>query len=63
MSYSAEKINMYHAKDISMETATRDLREATENGILVKNGDGRMTVYFLRKSRRGQFNLLPCYQP
>ena len=32
-------------KDISTATASRDLKKATENGYLVKSGDGRMTSY------------------
>jgi Fic family protein len=37
-------------KIISSATATRDLKEATEKGILIKNGEGRVTVY--------QYNIL-----
>ena len=41
----ARKEYMRHFKDISTATASRDLREATEKGILNKTGDGRNTVY------------------
>ena len=36
---------MRQFKDISTATASRDLQQATEQGVLVKTGDGRMTVY------------------
>lgn len=36
---------MRHFKDISTATASRDLKEATENSILERIGDGRMTKY------------------
>lgn len=32
-------------KDISTATASRDLKQAAEKGILVKSGEGRMTEY------------------
>ena len=41
----ARKEYMRHFKNISTTTASRDLREATEKGILNKTGDGRNTVY------------------
>ena len=41
----ARREYMQHFKDISASTASRDLREATDMGILVKTGDGRNTVY------------------
>lgn len=41
----ARKEYMRHFKDISASTASRDLREATEKGILIKTGYGRNTVY------------------
>ncbi len=41
----SRKDYMRHFKDISSSTASRDLREATENSILEKKGDGRMTTY------------------
>ena len=41
----ARREYMQHFKDISASTASRDLREATDKGILVKTGDGRNTVY------------------
>ena len=41
----ARKEYMQHFKDISASTASRDLREATDMGILVKTGDGRKTMY------------------
>lgn len=41
----ARKEYMRHFKDISNATASRDLREATEKGVLDKTGDGRNTVY------------------
>lgn len=45
----SRKDYMRHFKDISSATASRDLREATENGILKKKGDGRLTSYrFIR---------------
>ena len=34
-----------HFKTISPATATRDLRQATESGVLEKFGDGRLTEY------------------
>lgn len=34
-----------HFKDISTATASRDLKQATESGMLTKIGDGRLTVY------------------
>ena len=41
----ARKEYMRHFKNISTTTASRDLREATEKGILNKTGDGRNTMY------------------
>ncbi|KAA6332506.1 Adenosine monophosphate-protein transferase SoFic [termite gut metagenome] len=41
----SRKNYMRHFKDISTATATRDLREATEKDILIKTGDGRITIY------------------
>lgn len=41
----SRKEYMRHFKDISSATASRDLREATEKGILEKKGDGRLTTY------------------
>lgn len=41
----SRKDYMRHFKDISTATATRDLREATKKNILVKTGEGRMTIY------------------
>ena len=41
----ARREYMQHFKDISASTASRDLREATDKGILVKTGDGRNTMY------------------
>lgn len=41
----SRKDYMRHFKGISSATASRDLREATENGILEKMGDGRLTTY------------------
>lgn len=41
----SRKDYMRHFKDISSATASRDLRDATENKILDKLGDGRLTVY------------------
>lgn len=41
----SRKDYMRHFKDISSATASRDLREAAENEILKKKGDGRLTVY------------------
>ena len=41
----ARREYMQHFKDISASTASRDLREATDKGILVKTGDGRKTMY------------------
>lgn len=35
-------------KDISPATASRDLKEATEKGILIKIGDKRITKYFYK---------------
>jgi Fic family protein len=36
---------MRHFKDISSSTASRDLKEAADNGILIKTGDKRLTQY------------------
>lgn len=41
----SRKEYMRHFKDISTATASRDLREATDNRILTRIGDGRTTVY------------------
>ena len=41
----ARREYMQYYKDISASTASRDLREATDKGILIKTGDGRNTVY------------------
>jgi len=41
----ARKEYMRHFKNISTTTASRDLREATEKGLLNRTGDGRNTVY------------------
>ena len=41
----SRKEYMRHFKDISTATASRDLKDAAENGMLAKNGEGRMTVY------------------
>lgn len=41
----ARREYMQHFKDISASTASRDLREATNLGILIKTGDGRSTLY------------------
>lgn len=41
----SRKEYMRHFKDISSATASRDLREATDNRILTRIGDGRTTVY------------------
>ena len=41
----SRKEYMRHFKDISSATASRDLREATDNHILEKIGEGRTTVY------------------
>lgn len=41
-----------HNKEISPATASRDLRDAVENGILEKSGDKRLTKYrFLKKEK------------
>ena len=40
---------MRHFKDISSATASRDLKEAVDKGILVKIGDNRMTRYKFKK--------------
>lgn len=45
----SRKDYMRHFKDISTATASRDLREATENRVLEKKGDGRMTTYIFIK--------------
>lgn len=37
-----------HNKEISSATASRDLKEAVDNGIIEKNGDKRMTKYNFR---------------
>lgn len=34
-----------HFKDISTATASRDLKQATTAGVILKTGDGRLTVY------------------
>ncbi|MDD4698012.1 MAG: Fic family protein [Fermentimonas sp.] len=41
----SRKEYMRHFKDISSATASRDLREATDNLILERIGEGRTTVY------------------
>lgn len=41
----SRKEYMRHFKDISSATASRDLREATDNQILERIGEGRTTVY------------------
>ena len=41
----SRKEYMRHFRDISSATASRDLREATDNQILTRIGDGRTTVY------------------
>lgn len=38
---------MRHFKDISTATASRDLKDASEKGILQKTGDGRVTKYVI----------------
>lgn len=40
---------MRHFKDISSATASRDLKEAVDKGILIKIGDKRMTRYKFKK--------------
>lgn len=39
---------MRHFKDISTATASRDLRQAVEQGLLRKTGDGRMSIYVFK---------------
>ena len=41
----SRKVYMRHFKDISSATASRDLREATDNQVLTRIGEGRTTVY------------------
>ncbi len=41
----SRKEYMRHFKDISTATASRDLKQATEQGVLTKSGDGRVTLY------------------
>ena len=41
----SRKEYMRHFKGISTATASRDLKEAVGNRVLVKTGEGRMTVY------------------
>ncbi len=41
----SRKDYMRHFKDISTATASRDLKEAVNNDILKKSGNGRMTMY------------------
>ncbi len=41
----ARREYLQHFKDISASTASRDLSEATDKGVLIKTGDGRNTVY------------------
>jgi Fic family protein len=36
---------MRHNKDISLATASRDLKNAVENGVLIKLGNKRLTKY------------------
>ena len=38
-----------HNKEISPATASRDLKEAVDNGIIVKTGDKRLTKYKYKK--------------
>lgn len=45
----SRKEYMRYFKDISTATASRDLKQATEAGILNKSGDGRVTVYRFKK--------------
>ena len=47
----ARKEYMRHFKNISTATASRDLRVASEKGILSKVGDGRNTVYKYKEER------------
>lgn len=42
---------MYH-KTISMATASRDLKEAVESGVLTKKGDKRVAVYSFSKKQK-----------
>jgi predicted HTH transcriptional regulator len=41
----SRKEYMRHFRDISSATASRDLREATDNQVLTRIGEGRTTVY------------------
>ena len=43
--YFTRKEYLRHNKEISSATASRDLKEAVENGILERSGDKRMTKY------------------
>ncbi|MGL4491733.1 MAG: hypothetical protein ACRCT5_02690 [Tannerellaceae bacterium] len=36
---------MTHYKDLFSATASRDLKDATEKGLLIKEGEGRTTLY------------------
>ncbi len=45
----SRKEYMRHFKDISTATASRDLKQATEQGVLIKSGDGRVTLYKFRE--------------
>jgi Fic family protein len=40
---------MRHFKDISSATASRDLKEAVDKGVLIKIGDKRTTRYKFKK--------------
>lgn len=44
----SRKDYMRHFKDISTATASRDLKQAVENGLLNKSGEGRLTKYWFK---------------
>ena len=44
----SRKDYMRHFKNISTATASRDLKQAAEQGVLLKSGEGRMTLYEYR---------------
>ncbi|MGL6179468.1 MAG: Fic family protein [Tannerellaceae bacterium] len=41
----SRKDYMTHYKDLSSATASRDLKDATEKGLLIKQGEGRTALY------------------
>jgi predicted HTH transcriptional regulator len=42
-----EYMNLF--KEISSATASRDLKSGVENGLLIKSGDKKLTIYKVKK--------------